>query len=99
MGSSYQGNSHTTPDFSDDVWELITKNSELETLKYIKGRKASANTVDVIAAGYKNLCEKGIKVFAKRYKDFIRGGPLPVEVAEDGVPASSTDDMEDECDE
>ncbi len=85
MGTTPRGSKHTTPDYSADVWELMSKNNELNTHQYIEGRQASVKSINVLVEGSKKLQDNVMAAFHNRYREFIRGGDMGEESALDGT--------------
>lgn len=91
MGTSRRGSNHTTPDYSSDVWDLMTKNNELSTHKHIEGREASIKSINALVEGSKTLRDSAMAAFHNRYKEYIHGGNLGEELISESDDAMEVD--------
>jgi hypothetical protein len=74
LGASWQGTTHTVPDFSKLIKRMMDKVEDIELNVFEAGRGTSKLTVDILAKGGDMLSGKGMDSFRKRWKLWAEGG-------------------------
>lgn len=85
LGAPYQGTTHTTPDLSHSVQEIIRSCCERKANLIKQGKKAEKVTCNIIRRGTRLLQEGTLQRFLDRRRDVIKGIKMD-ELEEDDIP-------------
>ena len=96
MDTSYQGQSHSTPDTSSLVWRIVhdLKKTGIQTFKDKRSRNSSAvPTIDLYLKGHNQLLLSSLRTFNKNIEVMQSGGSFEEVVDELELPSFDMDNI------